>query len=56
MEWTDVNVPARVIEEPTKGDALLDLIVTNKEELSGHVKVEGRRGCSDHEMVEFKTL
>ena len=56
LECTDVNFPAQVIEEPAKGDALLDLIVTNKEELFEHVNVEGRLGCSDHEMVEFRTL
>ncbi|GAB0186162.1 mitochondrial enolase superfamily member 1 [Grus japonensis] len=40
LKCTDVNFLAQVIEEPTKGDALLDLIGTNKEELFGQpVKV-----------------
>lgn len=39
-----------VIKQPTRGDALLDLILTNKEELIGGVKVGGSLGCGDHEM------
>ena len=34
----------------------LDLVLTNKEGLVGHVKVGGSLGCSDHEMVEFRIL
>lgn len=41
-ESTD-NFLAKVIEELTRGDVLLDLILTNGEEL----------GCSDHETVEL---
>ena len=33
------------------GDALLDSILTNKEELVGDVKAGDSPGCSDHEMV-----
>ena len=36
-------------------DALLDLILTNREELIGDVKVRGCLGCSDCEM-EFRFL
>lgn len=42
-ESTD-NFLAKVIEELTRGDVLLDLILTNGEEL----------GCSDHETVELR--
>lgn len=34
----------------------MDLILANKEELVGDVKVGGSLGCSDHEVVEFKIL
>ena len=34
----------------------LDLILTNKEELVGHVKIRDSLGCSDHEMVKFRVL
>ncbi|GAB0182327.1 hypothetical protein GRJ2_000698000 [Grus japonensis] len=36
--------------------AMLDLVLTNKEELVRNVKLKGSLGCSDHEMVEFKIL
>ena len=36
--------------------ALLDLILTNTEELLGNVRVRDSLGCSDHEMVEFRIL
>ena len=39
-----------------KGDALLDLLLTNKEEWVMDVKVRGSFGCSDHEMIEFRIL
>lgn len=39
-----------------KRGALLDLILLNKEGLTGVVKVKGTLGYSDHEMVEFRVL
>jgi len=44
------------VEEPTRKVALLDLVLTNKERLVEDVKVGGRLGCSDPEMVEFRIL
>jgi len=35
---------------------MLDLVLTNRGWLVGNVKLKGSLGCSDHEMVEFKTL
>ena len=46
----------QVVEEPTRRGALLDLVLTNTEGLVEDVKVGGRLGCSDHEMVEFRIL
>lgn len=46
----------QVMEEPTRGGALLDLILVNKEGLVGDVKVESSLGCSDHEIVEPRIL
>jgi len=46
----------QVVEEPTRKGALLDLVLANKEGLVEDVKVGGRLGCSDHEMVEFRIL
>jgi len=45
-----------VVEEPTRKGALLVLVLTNKEGLVEDVKVGGRLGCSDHEIVEFRIL
>ena len=46
----------QVVEEPTRGRVLLDLVLTNKEGLVREVKVRGSLGCSYHKTVEFKTL
>lgn len=43
-------------EEPTRRRALLDPILTDKEELSGNVKVRGILSCSGHEIVDFRNL
>lgn len=46
----------QVITELTRGDALLDLIFTNKEKLLGDKKVRGYLSCTTHEIVEFRIL
>ncbi|GAB0190944.1 hypothetical protein GRJ2_001559700 [Grus japonensis] len=56
LEGTDNNFLLQVIEEPTRRDAMLDLVLTNKEGLVENVKLKGSLGCSDHKMVEFKIL
>lgn len=40
----------------TKGGALLDLLLINKEDLVVFLEVESRFDFSDHKMVEFKIL
>ena len=35
---------------------MLDIVLSSKEGLVHDVKLMGRLGCSDHEMVEFKIL
>jgi len=44
------------VEEPTRRDVLLDLVLTNEEGLGDDVKVGGSLGCSDYEMVQFSIL
>ncbi|GAB0204803.1 hypothetical protein GRJ2_002945900 [Grus japonensis] len=56
LECADDNFLLQVTEEPTRRGAMLDLVLTNKEDLVGDVKLKGSLGCSDHEMVEFKIL
>jgi len=56
LECIDSNFLLQVIEEPTRRGAMPDLVLTNKEELVGNVKLKSSLGCSDHEMVEFRIL
>lgn len=35
---------------------MLDLAVTNKEELVGNMKLKGSLGCNEHKMMWFKIL
>jgi len=42
--------------EQTERGALLDLILTNKEEFIRDVNTKGRLGCSDYEMTELRIL
>ncbi|CAM5108800.1 unnamed protein product [Eretmochelys imbricata] len=56
LERVGDNFLVQVLEEPTRGRVLLDLLLTNREELVGEAKVEGNLGGSDHEMVEFRIL
>ena len=50
------NFLVQVIDGPTRGEALLDLVLTNAEESIREVKIGGRLGCSDHTLVEFVIL
>ncbi|GAB0179400.1 hypothetical protein GRJ2_000405300 [Grus japonensis] len=56
LQSTDDNFLTQVVEESTKGEVLLNLVLTNKGGLVGDVKVGGSLDCSDHEMVEFRIL
>ncbi|GAB0188096.1 hypothetical protein GRJ2_001274900 [Grus japonensis] len=56
LECIDGNFLLQVIEKPTRRGAMLDLVLINKEELVGNVKLKGSLGCGDDEMVEFKIL
>ncbi|KAF1446069.1 hypothetical protein FQV07_0012861, partial [Pygoscelis papua] len=53
LECIEDNFLSQVIGNPTRGDAILDLLVTNASELIGNVKIGGSLGCSDHALVEF---
>lgn len=47
---------AGVIDEPTRGGALLDLSLANKEELIREVKADSNLGCIFQKLVDFKVL
>jgi len=56
LEGVEDNFLRQVIDTPTQGDAILDLMLTNARKLIGGVKNGGIRGCSDHALVEFTVL
>ncbi|CAM5172065.1 unnamed protein product [Eretmochelys imbricata] len=56
LESVGNNFLVQVLEEPTRGGAFLDLLLTNREELVGEAKVDANLGGSDHELVEFRIL
>ncbi|XP_074986240.1 uncharacterized protein LOC142072657 [Caretta caretta] len=56
LESVGDNFLAQVLEEPTRGGAFLDLLLTNRVELVGEAKVDRNLGGSDHELVEFRIL
>ena len=53
MESTDDNFLVQVVDRPTRGEALLDLLLTNAEEIIKGVNIGGSLGCSDHALVEL---
>ena len=56
LESVEDNILVQVVDGPTQGEALLDLVLTNAEESIREVKIGGSLGCSDHALVEFVIL
>jgi len=56
LECIEDNFLSQVISTPTRGDAILHLVVTNASELVGDVKIGGSLGCSDHALVKLTLL
>ena len=56
LESVEDNFLVQIIDGPTQGESLLDLVLTNAEERNGEVKIEGSLGCSDHTLAEFLIL
>ncbi|PKU40561.1 adaptin ear-binding coat-associated protein 1 [Limosa lapponica baueri] len=56
LERVEDNFLTQLVGEPTRESALLDLLLVNREGLVGDVKVQGRLGQSDHEIIEFSIL
>lgn len=46
----------QLVREPTRGDALLDLLFMNREVLVGDVVVGSHLGHSNYKMIEFFIL
>ena len=56
LECVGDNFLTQLVREPTRGSNILDLLFVNREGLVGDVKVGGRLGQSDHEMLDFSIL
>ena len=56
LEPVEDKFLVQVIDGSTRGEALLDLVLTNAEESIREVKIGGSLGCSDHALVEFVIL
>jgi len=56
VECIKDNFLSHVIDSPTRGDELLDLLVINAKELIRDVKIGDSLGCSDLALVEFTAL
>ena len=54
LQCIDDNLLMQMVDEPIRGGALLDLVLTKKENLVEVRKVEVSLGCSNHEVVEFR--
>ncbi|GAB0209268.1 mitochondrial enolase superfamily member 1 [Grus japonensis] len=46
----------QMLDVPTRNEALLDLLLTNQENLLCNISVSDSLGCSDHNIVEFGIL
>jgi len=55
VEGIDDNVLTQVLRELMKGNALLDLTLSNMEKLQGKVKAGCSLGCTHHEVVKFRS-
>ncbi|PKU45830.1 rna-directed dna polymerase from mobile element jockey-like [Limosa lapponica baueri] len=54
LQCIDDNSLTQLVEEPTRREALLDLVLTKG--LMEDVKVGGNLGCSDHVKIEFRIV
>jgi len=56
LECIKDNFIIQVIDSLTGGEALLDLLLTNTDELISEVRTDGSLGCSDCALVELMIL
>ena len=56
LGYIEDNFLSQVVDSPTRGDAILDLLVTSASELISDIKIGGSLGCGDHALVEFTVL
>lgn len=53
LESTDDNLLVQVLDRLIRGEVLLDLVLTNAEEIIKDIKIGCSLGCSEHALVEF---
>lgn len=53
LECVEDNFLIQTIDHLTRGELLLDLLLTNTDELIREVKTGGILGCSDHALLEL---
>jgi len=55
-EYIEDKFLSQVIDSPTRGDVMLDVLESNTKELIGDNKIGGSLGCSDHGLLECAVL
>lgn len=56
ISYARTSFQTQTIKKPRSRCVLLDLILSNKEELVRDVKIRDKFGCRDHEIVEIRIL
>ena len=56
LECSVDNLLSQVTDSPARGDAVLDLLPTNANELIGDIRISGSLVYNDHAMTEFTLL
>ena len=56
LQCIEDNFLSKVINNPTRGDVILDLLVTNASRLIDDIKTGVSLGCSHHTPVKFAVL
>lgn len=51
----DDDFLVQVLDTVTRGEVLLDLVLTNAMEIIKDIKISGSLGCSNHALIEFVT-
>ena len=53
LKSTDDNFLVHILDRHSRGEALLDLVLTNAEEIIKEVTIRGSLSCSNYALVEF---
>ena len=56
LDSIDNNILVQLLGRSTRGEVLLDLLLTSVEEIIKEVKIRGNLGCNDHVLIESMIL